>query len=421
MEPMMEPNTELHNETVQPPAAPVPPAMPQSGPAPAPKAAPQPAPKKVRRVGTFSFGLVLIAAGLLLVANIFVPQFDLVQVLRFAPLVLVVLGIEVLVYAARPNVALKYDFWGMFACMLTLLFVGGSALVVPLWQRYGLPEEERRNEFVYHIQDTLYEALAQAPELKSCLNEPRLDVYAMANRSENSAQLDTLLPGDEVHLTFDFLPGQVADAQQFAAVCQQVIDLCGQYNVPLTHYYFRLEPESNGEGKTTTEGYYLELNAGWAAGMTADQIAAHTSTRYWLNGNCFDTEAERAAYYVDWLNGYKAELKDQIIVAYGDTHDGQYPSEGYLAEELQKRLDAEGLPERLPTAAEGTALPEAAFTEPETAPVTEEAATAPAESAPATETAPAGEEAPADEAATAPVSETTPAAETVPTETTPAA
>ncbi len=49
----------------------------------------QTTPKKVRRVGSISFALVLIAAGVLLIVYQFVPQFDLLKILKFSPVILV--------------------------------------------------------------------------------------------------------------------------------------------------------------------------------------------------------------------------------------------------------------------------------------------------------------------------------------------
>ena len=45
-------------------------------------------PKKVRRVGSIAFALVLIAAGVLLIVYQFVPQFDLLKILKFSPVIL---------------------------------------------------------------------------------------------------------------------------------------------------------------------------------------------------------------------------------------------------------------------------------------------------------------------------------------------
>lgn len=87
----------------------------------------QTTPKKVRRVGSIAFALVLIAAGVLLMVYQFVPQFDLLKILKFSPVILVALGIEMLVYSARPDVKVKFDWLAMLGTAFTLCIVGTAA------------------------------------------------------------------------------------------------------------------------------------------------------------------------------------------------------------------------------------------------------------------------------------------------------
>ena len=47
-------------------------------------------PKKVRRVGTMAFAVLLIAGGVLLLAQQFMPKANLLAVLKFAPVILIV-------------------------------------------------------------------------------------------------------------------------------------------------------------------------------------------------------------------------------------------------------------------------------------------------------------------------------------------
>ena len=94
----------------------------------------QTTPKKVRRVGSIAFALVLIAAGVLLIVYQFVPQFDLLKILKFSPVILIALGIEMLVYCARPDVKVKFDWLAMLGTAFTLCIVGTAA---PGHQRVG--------------------------------------------------------------------------------------------------------------------------------------------------------------------------------------------------------------------------------------------------------------------------------------------
>ena len=73
------------------------------------------APVRERRVGTFTFGVVLVVAGLAMLAALFFPTWDLTLVLKLSPLVLISLGVEVLL-SARKGGRIKYDWLGMLLC-----------------------------------------------------------------------------------------------------------------------------------------------------------------------------------------------------------------------------------------------------------------------------------------------------------------
>ena len=52
---------------------------------------------RVRRLGSITFGIVLIGTGSLMLANVIVPVLNLVFLFRFWPAILIILGIEVLI------------------------------------------------------------------------------------------------------------------------------------------------------------------------------------------------------------------------------------------------------------------------------------------------------------------------------------
>ncbi len=58
----------------------------------------------IRRVGSVSFGIVLLMSGFLLLAHTLFPQFDYLTVYRFWPITLIILGIEVLIGSRGKNV-----------------------------------------------------------------------------------------------------------------------------------------------------------------------------------------------------------------------------------------------------------------------------------------------------------------------------
>ena len=62
----------------------------------------------VRRVGTITFGLVLVVCGLAMLAAMFFPDLDLRWAIKLSPLALICLGAEVLLSARRGG-RIRYD------------------------------------------------------------------------------------------------------------------------------------------------------------------------------------------------------------------------------------------------------------------------------------------------------------------------
>lgn len=71
----------------------------------------------VRRVGTITFGIVLVVSGCAMLLSMFFPKLDLKFLLQASPLILISLGIETLL-SARKSEQLKYDWVGMILCCL---------------------------------------------------------------------------------------------------------------------------------------------------------------------------------------------------------------------------------------------------------------------------------------------------------------
>lgn len=58
---------------------------------------------KTKRVGSVTLGICLVVFGVLFLISAFVDSFDYLSVIRFWPVVLVSLGVEMLVYAFSKN------------------------------------------------------------------------------------------------------------------------------------------------------------------------------------------------------------------------------------------------------------------------------------------------------------------------------
>ena len=86
--------------------------------------------RPARRVGTFTFGVTLVVFGLWMLASLLLPEADLLWCLKLSPLVLILLGTEVLL-AARKNSIIKYDWVGMLLC--TVIVLTALSLFAAAW------------------------------------------------------------------------------------------------------------------------------------------------------------------------------------------------------------------------------------------------------------------------------------------------
>lgn len=93
--------------------------------------------RPLRRVGTFTLGVVLVVCGSLMTVSLFFPELDLRWALQASPLILVLLGVETLL-AARKEFSIKYDWMGMFLCFL--LVCSALCLYAAAWAMLHFPQ-----------------------------------------------------------------------------------------------------------------------------------------------------------------------------------------------------------------------------------------------------------------------------------------
>lgn len=281
----------------------------------------QTTPKKVRRVGSIAFALVLIAAGVLLMIYQLVPQFDLLKILKFSPVILIVLGVEMLVYSARPDVKVKFDWLAMLGTAFTLCIVGTAALLPLAISEWNPARDYAQSRIESQKADAMYSALTADPALKAKLNS--LNVEA---RFFHEADGDyTLQSGDDCIL-YAALQGPYADAETFAADCMAVMQRAADDGLGFTCYHFNAD-EDTDDGIS----YYLDCVASYPAGLTAAQVAQRVQASYHYDGSSYSSQADRN-------EAIRQDLRDEIGEEYADAHDGEYPTQEYLDEEVARRL-----------------------------------------------------------------------------------
>lgn len=281
----------------------------------------QTTPKKVRRVGSIAFALVLIAAGVLLMVYQLVPQFDLLKILKFSPVLLIVLGIEMLVYSARPDVKVKFDWLAMLGTAFTFCIVGTAALLPLAISEWDPARDYAQNRIESQKADAMYSALTADPELKARTNSLSVNVWFNHETHGNY----TLQDGDDCILHTE-LVNNYADAETFAADCMAVMQAAQAENLGFTRYSF-----STDEDTDDGESYYLDCVASYPAGLTAAQVAQRVQVSYHYDGSSYSSQADRN-------EAIRQDLRDEIGEEYADAHDGEYPTQEYLDEEVARRL-----------------------------------------------------------------------------------
>ena len=81
----------------------------------------------IHRVGSVTFGLVLVVMGVLCLLRLIFPLLDYELIFRLWPVVFICLGVEVLISSRRPERRVVYDGAAIFLLILLILFAMSMA------------------------------------------------------------------------------------------------------------------------------------------------------------------------------------------------------------------------------------------------------------------------------------------------------
>ena len=239
----------------------------------------------LRRVGSFTLGVCLIAAGTFFLLTYFVPGFPTQPVLRIVPAAgLVLLGGEVLFFAARPG-RWKYDFWSVLIC---LMLMGGCfclSLLPVVWEEISPQRRQTElrlgQEYTAEAYDWIKTA---APEVR--VKDIRGNAYLYSSKTETLRDLDA---GDgHLSLTVELFGGYDS-VQAFAQDCRRVTDAVQQCSALPDELRIAWSPDNDPEESLGTgtlqqvEQYTLELVGIAQLDWTADQMAKQTEVQYLLD------------------------------------------------------------------------------------------------------------------------------------------
>ena len=239
----------------------------------------------LRRVGSFTLGVCLIAAGIFFLLTYFVPGFPTQPVLRIVPAAgLVMLGGKKEHLAARPS-RWKYDFWSVLICLVLMAGCFCLSLLPVVWDEFG-PE---RNQASMKLSQQ-YTADAYAQIRKSDPDAPVKDISGNVYLYTGAVKTLEDIDGGSGYVTLDVeLSGSYGSAEQFAQACRSMTDAVQQCRPQPDTLIFAWSPD-NDPGQSLTAGtlqrveqYTLELDGIAQLDWTAEQMAKQTEIQYLLD------------------------------------------------------------------------------------------------------------------------------------------
>lgn len=251
----------------------------------------------LRRVGSFTLGACLIAAGAFFLCYHFVPGFDWQLALKIVPAAgLVMLGGEVLFFAARPG-RWRYDFWSVLICLVLMAGCFGLSLLPVVWDELGPERNQASMKLGQEYTTEAYDKIKQtAPDVRV----KNISGNAYLYSSEAKTLRDVNAGNGYLSLTVELFGGYDS-VQAFAQDCRSVTDAVQQCSALPDELRIAWAPD-NDPGQSLTAGtlqrveqYTLELDGIAQLDWTAEQMAKQTEIQYLLDEENEETAESKDA------------------------------------------------------------------------------------------------------------------------------
>ena len=251
----------------------------------------------LRRVGSFTLGACLIAAGAFFLCYHFVPGFDWQLALKIVPAAgLVMLGGEVLFFAARPG-RWRYDFWSVLICLVLMAGCFGLSLLPVVWDELGPERNQASMKLGQEYTTEAYDKIKQtAPDVRV----KNISGNAYLYSSEAKTLRDVNAGNGYLSLTVELFGGYDS-VQAFAQDCRSVTDAVQQCSALPDELRIAWAPDTD-PGQSLTAGtlqrveqYTLELDGIAQLDWTAEQMAKQTEVQYLLDEENEETAESKDA------------------------------------------------------------------------------------------------------------------------------
>lgn len=262
-----------------------------------PPGTPVPPPQKTRKVGTITTAVCLILVGVLLALRVFLPNIDYLMIARLSPLILVLLGLEMLFAAARKkDEKLRYDLLSIFLCFL---LIGGS-MAAALVPEYFYRRHEA-NLIGTRISAELENSSATALQGTKAITYNSVDWYVDVQNSSNLKAINSaadLKTEDYIQVRVR-MQNEFASKEEFAQACKTSADILMPLVPHLDYASFYSFSDRSHSGRYTTDiRYSLWLENTFQLNGSAEELAKQVYTEYWI--------APEQQYVSEW------EYKDRL-------------------------------------------------------------------------------------------------------------
>lgn len=263
-------------------------------------------PMRAHYAGRITLGVSLIVVGVMITAGLLMPSLDLVKLAKFAPLILVVLGLEILVTAARyTDRQVKVGFGMVFLCLILIMGSVGLAVVPAVCDALHLEQWDQVAQQAQEKERAIYAQVEPASIKELHIHGGRESLFDETVEWYASVRL----------------PGSFENKTQFSETAANILHILAEQDI--TDVYIRTEDER--------ESYALSLHGVYAFGnveaaqleklvehsvnvLDANMMEISVSEQKYQemkeSGMLADAQALKDAYEEGKADGYQSAVKD---------------------------------------------------------------------------------------------------------------
>lgn len=279
-----------------------------------------------RRVGTVTMACALIAVGVLLIIGSFNQSISFLMMARLAPIILIVLGIEILVrYFVSKGEKLRYDFLSGFVCFVLIMGSLGMAAIPEVWNNWG-PHREILEET---LRAEANQICAKALKDEKSVSSMNLSVQLHHSDLPEEMTLEDLRAADFVRADLIIL-NSFQNEEDFVKAAQPILKKMADTGIPFD--YINITTPS----VEMRYGYSLYLEDSLGYDLTVEQLLDNISVYYDDSTEYDEDYEEMEAFAENYLEEFHI-----FVEQYAEAMPEAYPARcRAFASHFQEQFDA---------------------------------------------------------------------------------